>query len=210
MNYRDKIAKAKHGGMYTRTTLVSPVHLEWLMKYVSGLGSAKMVECGVARGGCIALCHLANPSLQIIGLDSWEPMPQITDKDDKAKCSPWVGTPTSGKIEDVQESYNKLGASSKNLKLIKGWVEDTIPQNEDLFENLDILRIDTDFYSSVYFSLETLYPKLKEGGLVILDDWHFNPSGVRGAVNDFFEKNNISHQIVVHETGRGPAYFFKK
>ncbi len=209
MNYKNKIIKAKEGGQYTRTTLVSPVHLEWLMKYVSNLGTGKMVECGVARGGCLALCHLANPSLQIIGLDSWELMPQITEKDDKEKCSPWVGKPTSGKIEDVQKSYNKLGASSKNLKLIKGWIEDTIPQNIDLFENLDILRIDTDFYNSVYYALDKLYPQLKPGGLVILDDWHFNPKGVRGAVNDFFKKNNIKEQIAVHEKGRGPAYFFK-
>ncbi len=211
MNFKQKVRKAKEGDYYSRTTLVYDVHLEWLMNYVSKLGKgSKMVECGVARGGCIALCHLANPYIKIIGIDSWKPMPNITERDDAKKCTPWVGTLTCGKIEDVQKSYDKLGASSKNLKLIKGWIEDTIPSNLNLFEDLDVLRIDTDFYKSVLFCLNELYPKLKEGGLVILDDWHFNPKGVRGAVKDFFLENNIDPTISVHTDGSGPAFFFKR
>ena len=63
---KDIIKKAKLGGHYERTTLVYDIHLNWLMDYVTNLGNGKMVECGVARGGCIALCHIANPDLQII------------------------------------------------------------------------------------------------------------------------------------------------
>ena len=207
--YTTIIAKAKEGDLYSRTTMVYDVHLEWLMKYVSKKGKIKMVEVGVARGGCLALCHIANPEMNIIGLDSWEPMPAITEKDDIEKCNQWVGKLTSGKIEDVKKSYIKLGANDKNLTLIKGWVEDTIPANIGLLEDLDILRIDTDFYESIIFTLENLYPKLKDNGLVILDDWHFNPKGVQGALREFFEKNNINHKISIHTSGAGPAYFFK-
>lgn len=210
MNYKGIVQKAKAGDYYGRTTLVYDVHLEWLMNYVSKLKNGKMVECGVARGGCIALCHLANPNMEIIGLDSWEPMPNITEKDDESKCKPWVNTITSGNINDVEKSYKKLGASNKNLKLIKGWLEDTIPQNIDKFDNLDILRLDTDFYESILFSLRELYPKVKSNGLIILDDWHFNPKGVRGALNDFFEEQGVKHEIHIHKKGSGPAYFFKK
>tara|TARA_A100001011_G_C13788826_1_gene626174 strand:- start:390 stop:494 length:105 start_codon:yes stop_codon:yes gene_type:complete len=31
-----------------------------------------MVELGVARGGCIALCSKVIPNLKVIGCDSWE------------------------------------------------------------------------------------------------------------------------------------------
>lgn len=210
--YDNIIRKAKAGDYYTRTTLVYDVHLKWLMSYVANRGKIKMIECGVARGGCLALCHYANPEMEIFGLDSWEPMPNITDRDDAKKCQPWVGTMSSGKIEDVQKSYDLLGASSKNLTLIKGWIEDTIPKNLDLFENLDILRIDTDFYESIIFTLQALYPKVKSGGLIILDDWHFNPKGVQGAVNDFFQSNSINPAINKHHTNKeaGPAWFFKE
>jgi predicted O-methyltransferase YrrM len=190
-------------------TLVSPVHLEWLANYVKKLGKGKLVECGVARGGCLALLHKANPDLRIIGLDSWEGMPSITEEDDTSKCKKWVGSKW-GDETDVYKTYDFIGSSPKNLTLIKGWVEDTIPENISLFNDLDVLRIDTDFYNSVKFCLDYLYPKLKNGGLVILDDWHYNPKGVRKAVNDFLIENQIEASIKVHENGRGPAYFFKK
>jgi O-methyltransferase/8-demethyl-8-(2,3-dimethoxy-alpha-L-rhamnosyl)tetracenomycin-C 4'-O-methyltransferase len=210
MTYKNIVKKAKLGDYYSRLTLVYDVHLEWLMHYVAKLGEGKMVETGVARGGCIALCHYANPSLKIIGMDSWEPMPDITNRDDAAKCSPWVNTLTSGKMEQVYDSYKSLGASSKNLTLIKGWLEDTIPKNLNLLNDLDVLRIDTDFYESIIFTLRQLYPKVKDGGLIILDDWHFNPKGVRGALNDYFREQQLDHKISIHTKGAGPAYFFKK
>jgi len=208
-NFTQAIKTAKAGGYYTRLTLVYDVHLKWLMDYVSKLDTGKMIECGVARGGCIALCHLANPNMKILGLDSWEPMPDITEKDDEKKCKPWVNTPSSGKMEDVYKTYQKLGASTQNLTLIKGWLEETIPQNKELFEELDILRIDTDFYSSIIFTLRNLYDKVKSGGLIILDDWHFNPKGVRCAVNEFFEERGINPEMCIHKDGAGPAYFYK-
>jgi hypothetical protein len=195
---------------FERATLVYDVHLEWLMNYVQKLGDGKMVECGVARGGCIALCHIANPELQIIGLDSWEPMPDITDKDDANICNPWVGTSIGGKIEDVKKSYDVLEASDENLILLKGWFEDTIPSNIDMFDDMDILRIDSDFYESVLFCLRQLYPKLKSGGLVILDDWHWNMKGVKSAFDDFSKEIGEEFKIHIHTKGAGPAYFFKK
>jgi len=206
---KDIIKKAKLGSHYERSTLVYDVHLNWLMDYVTNLENGKMVECGVARGGCIALCHVANPDLQIIGLDSWQPMPDITEQDDPKRCKPWVGTSIGGKIEDVKTSYELLEASDKNLTLLKGWFDQTIPDNIGLFDDLDILRIDSDFYESVIFCLRQLYPKLKSGGLIILDDWAFNNKGVKAAFDEYSEEIGETFKIHVHTEGAGPAYFFK-
>ena len=206
---RAAIKKAKAGNYYSRSTLVFDKHLLWLMNYVSDLEDAVMVETGVARGGCLALCHLENSLLKIYGFDSWEPMPDCSDKDDIEKCKPWVGTESSGKIEDVEKSYHHLGADNTNLSLVKGWLEDTLPQASYLHRGIDILRIDTDHYQSVFYTLQELYKHVNEGGLIILDDWHFNPKGVRGALNDFSDLLGISFEITIHEEGKGPAYFFK-
>ena len=195
--YEDLINKLKWGSEPSRT-LVSPVHLEWLANYVKTLGDGKMVECGVARGGCLALCSKANPQLTIIGLDSWEAMPNITEEDDTNKCSQWVGSEWGTK-NDVYETYNIIKSSAANLTLIEGWFDKTIPANIETFNDLDILRIDSDFYKSVKFCLEQLYSKVKPGGLIILDDWHYNPKGVRKAVHDFLDKSNVKVDIKVHE-----------
>ena len=52
-------------------------------------------------------------------------MPDCSDKDD-IECKPWVGTESSGKIEDVEKSYHHLGADNTNLSLVKGWLEDAL------------------------------------------------------------------------------------
>jgi len=206
--YRKIIAKAKMGDYYTKTTLVYDIHLSWLMNYVENKGNIKMVECGVARGGCLALCHLANSEMKIFGLDSWEGMPNITEKDNADKCSPWVGC-VNGQMEDVYRSYDLLGSSTKNLTLVKGWIQDTIPENIEILNDLDILRIDTDFYESIKFCLQSLYSKVKSGGLIIFDDWHFNPDGVQSAAYEFFEEMKINPKLEQHDN-HGPVWFFKE
>jgi O-methyltransferase len=211
MNKNELITRAKAGDYYERPTLVYEKHLHWLWDYVATLDGGKMVEAGCARGGCLAVCHASNPKLNIIGLDSWEPMPEINpEKDDASKCNPWVGTLTCGEITDVKKNYNILGADDTNLTLLKGWLEDTIPANIELFDNLDILRIDTDHYNSIKFCLEHLYPKLKKGGLIIFDDWYFNPKGVQGAAHDYFQSINVPMpSYSEHTPSFGPTYFFK-
>ena len=209
--YTDLIRKAKVGTIHTRATLVYVKHLEWLLPYVEKLGKAKMVELGVARGGCIALCSKVNPELEVIGCDSWEGMPNITDRDNKTKCQKWVGSKWGSK-DIVYETYKLFNAPTDKLTLLKGWFEDTLPKNILLFNDLDILRIDCDFYVSVKYCLDILYDKVKSGGLVIFDDWAFNPSGVEGAWHDFLKSRNIpinSIKITVHTVGSGPGYFFK-
>lgn len=205
------IKKAKKGSLYERPTLVYDVHLEWLLPYIEKLGKAKMVELGVARGGCIALCSKVNPELEVIGCDSWEGMPDITDKDDKEKCQQWVGSKW-GSEKNVYETYKLFNAPTDKLTLLKGYFEDTLPKNIHLFNNLDILRIDCDFYVAVKYCLEMLYDKVKSGGLIIFDDWAFNNKGVKGAWIDFCKSKNISVntiKIIVHTVGAGPGYFFK-
>lgn len=198
-------------GQSPSRTLVSPVHLTWLVNHIRNLPSDaphKMVECGVARGGCLAMCSKTNPNMTVIGLDSWQGMPPITEEDNKQKCEQWVGSKW-GNVQDVYSTYSMIGADTKNLILLEGWFEDTIPANIHLFENLDILRIDSDFYKSVKYCLETLYDKVRHGGVIIFDDWHFNPDGVRSAATEFLHKRDIKVNIIPHEQGRGPAYFVK-
>lgn len=209
--YSNLIRQAKAGTINTRTTLVSPAHLEWLLHYVEKLGKSKMVELGVARGGCIALCSKVNPELTVIGCDSWEGMPNITKEDDINKCKKWVGSKW-GTETDVYKTFKKFNVSTDKLILLKGWFENTLPKNIDIFNDLDILRIDSDFYKSVKYCLDMLYDKVKVGGVIIFDDWHFNNKGVKKALHDFLIDRNINIsdiKIKVHEKGRGPSYFFK-
>jgi len=210
-----------------------PPHLFWLANYVKDNKSNKMVECGVARGGTLALCHKVRPEMQIIGMDSWDVVRGATDPggvtsvDDQQKCNKWIGS-RWGTMGEVYETYNMIQSSYENLTLIKGYFNDTMSKNMHLLNDIDILRLDCDYYDPITMCFELLYDNVKKGGVIILDDWHFNPSGVQGALEDFLEKRNINVIIHTHapnkcchnvsfskkakyrcNRGSGPAYFIK-
>jgi hypothetical protein len=74
------------------------------------------------------------------------------------------------------------GEETKNVIPIKGWFEETLPTFE--CEPISLLRLDGDLYNSTYVCLKYLYPKVIEGGLVIIDDWAL--PGCRQAVRDYY------------------------
>ena len=58
-------------------------------------------------------------------------------------------------------------------------------------EEIALLRLDTDWYSSTKHELEHLYPRLAPGGVLILDDYgHWQ--GARRAVDEYFADNRIT------------------
>ena len=89
-------------------------------------------------------------------------------------------------IEEVQESFKKLRLDS-NIIFIKGKVEDTLTQANQLPSAISFLRLDTDWYESTKKELETLYEKLIPGGILVIDDYA-NWNGVKKAVDEFFEE----------------------
>ena len=68
------------------------------------------------------------------------------------------------------------------VQYIVGSVEDTIPAQAP--DQIAVLRLDTDWYSSTVHELRHLYPRLAVGGLLIIDDYgHWQ--GARRAVEEF-------------------------
>ena len=62
-------------------------------------------------------------------------------------------------------------------------VEDTLPAQAP--ERIALLRLDTDWYESTKHELEQLYPRLADGGVLIIDDYgHYE--GARQAVDEYF------------------------
>ena len=91
-------------------------------------------------------------------------------------------------IEQVQHNLASTGYDMDRVKLIKGKVEDTIP---DLAPSqISLLRLDTDWYESTRHELIHLFPRLSVGGVLILDDYgHWQ--GSRKATDEYFAQNDI-------------------
>ncbi len=171
-----------------------------------------IVECGVFRGGNLILMNeiknRLNLKKKIYAFDTFEGMsePTIHDKDlkdvpadqtfnkYKQKNEKWC----YGSIDEVQKNINLFDKNYKsNFVFIKGKVENTLKNIENLPEKISLLRLDTDFYESTKIELEVLYPRLSKGGILIIDDYgHWK--GSQKAVDEYFDlKNNFQflHRI---------------
>jgi len=163
--------------------------------------SGDFVECGVWRGGnailAAALFKLYKSPKRVYLFDTYEGMTAPTDKDRQATDN----TLAMGKyqenrkethnewcfasIEDVQENFKKAGLLDDSISFIKGDVLQTLSIEENLPQEVSVLRLDTDWYESTKKELEILYPKLSIGGALIIDDYgHW--AGAKQATDEYF------------------------
>jgi lipopolysaccharide biosynthesis glycosyltransferase len=163
------------------------------------------VECGVAKGGCLALmAHVAGANNKIFGFDSFEGMPEITKQDlgDYNKSDIFngfgkVGDNLSGGIDSVYKTFRSLNVNMKNTTLIKGFFKDTlnVPENIENIREIGVLRLDGDWYESTKTCLDKLYDKVIVGGVIIIDDYgHW--VGAKRATDEFRSKKNITSPLI--------------
>lgn len=171
-----------------------------------------IAECGVWRGGSmmtVALTLLArgDTSRRLYLYDTYEGMSEPTEFDKSLDGISAEKQMTGANekwcyasIEDVQQNIFSTGYPKENIFLVKGKVEDTIPQT--LPANLSLLRLDTDWYESTKHELTHLFPLLAAEGVLVIDDYgHWQ--GARKAVDEYFAEHN--RKIYLHRidyTGR--------
>jgi O-methyltransferase len=175
------------------------------------------VECGVAEGGTAAMLALANKE---IGkktrlkwfFDSYEGLPEPTKEDyETGKTGNFIRPLPKGSclgtIEQVSElMFDYLGFSGNEIKLIKGWFQDTVPEHRLEVGSIAILRLDGDWYESTKIPLENFYGQISNGGYIIIDDY-LTCFGARKAVDEFILKNQIDTSLNLD--GRGGVWFEK-
>ena len=183
-------------------TMVSKERLTNLYKQCDKFRNTNysFVECGVAKGGCLALmAHIGGETNRIYGFDSFEGMPNITEKDLDNHNNPkvYVGNNLSGGIENVYKTFKTLNINMKNVNLIKGFFKDTMNVQENI-ENIGeicVLRLDGDWYESNMICFDKLYDKVIVGGIIIIDDYgHW--VGAKRATDEFRNKHNILTPLI--------------
>jgi hypothetical protein len=157
-----------------------------------------LIECGVWRGGSVmaillALLDAGETTRDVYLFDTFEGMTRPTDADRdlsgvRADEQLQRGRGTDpiwarATLEEVTRNVLSTGYPSGRVHLVKGRVEDTIPENAP--EQIALLRLDTDWYESTLHELRHLYPRLVRDGVLIIDDYgHWQ--GARKAVDEYF------------------------
>jgi len=122
--------------------------------------------------------------------DSFEGLPVPKSSDDGRDLSQVQYLKVS--LEKVKSNFVKFGLLDEQIEFLQGWFSNTLPNAP--IQNLAILRLDGDLYSSTMDSLQNLYHKVSKGGYVIVDDYYSWPS-CRKAVTDFLVKNSLEPDI---------------
>jgi hypothetical protein len=174
-----------------------------------------IVECGVYKGASLARFAGFRDlfgsafSNKIIGFDIFGEFPETKFNDDLKYREKFInaGGSSSISVEQLMEVLKSKGVE-KNVELVKGDITKTIPEYIEKNPHLKIslLNLDTDIYEPAVTILEYLYPRIVNGGILIVDDYGTFP-GETKAVDDYFKNKNV--QIKKFPFAMTPAYIVK-
>lgn len=214
-SFSEALVEKDMGEIYPRCqtyTMTSKERMYALYKAVEYIVRARipgdLVECGVWRGGsammmAYTLQKFGDTSRKIYLYDTYTGMSQPTEADvsqgvsvidvwrqrQKGEVNEWC----FASLQDVQANMASTGYPADQLVYVKGKVEDTIPQT--IPESIALLRLDTDWYESTKHELCHLYPRVSQGGVLIIDDYGSWP-GARKAVDEYFAGRPILLQRI--------------
>ncbi|MFD0930363.1 TylF/MycF family methyltransferase [Methylophilus glucosoxydans] len=168
------------------------------------------IETGVWRGGGVIFMRGMLKALSVTdrlvwAADSFEGLPKPdpekypADLDDPHYKIDYLRV----SLEAVKENFSAYGLLDNQVKFLKGWFKDTLPQAP--IDKLAILRLDGDMYESTMDALKSLYPKLSTGGYVIVDDYSI--VNCAKAIHDFRGLHKINDEIIDID---GVSAFWKK
>ena len=186
-------------------TMTSPEKLNALILAVRHVVKHQVpgdvVECGVWRGGSMqatarTLMEAGDTSRHLYLFDTFEGMPPPTVEDLRqdgrsaadllAASEKTSGVWAVATLEDVRAGMGRIGYPDDKVHFVTGLVEETVPDQAP--EQIAVLRLDTDWYASTKHELQTLYPRLVSGGVLLIDDYGWW-QGSRKAVDEFLEES---------------------
>ena len=131
--------------------------------------SGNVIEIGVGNGETSAYLrdYFDNNNFNYYMFDSFEGLSEPTLEDLANNCHVTKGN-LKCELECIQNFMN-VNCDNKNICYIKGWVNDTIPNQ--LPDNICFAHIDLDLFEPMYHSIKYIIPKMKKNGIIIIDDY---------------------------------------
>ena len=175
-----------------------------------------IVECGVFKGAncrfiCDYLKSINYENINIFLYDTFEGMPCASSNDinifTKKNYNFYLKKMQKNNevdnfykyenIENVKKLLFQTNYNKNKIHFIKGLVEETIPKT--IPNKISLLILDTDYYDSTKHELQHLYPLVEKGGIIIIDDYG-TWSGVKKAVDEYFDNLNDFKSFIDHKT----------
>ena len=143
-------------------------------------------ELGVYKGDFAKLINKFFPDRKLYLFDTFEGFDKRDAQADR-----------TGKFSTADHDFSQTSVDlvlskmehKENCIIRKGWFPETAEGIEDKF---CLVSLDADLYQPILAGLEFFYQRLVHGGAIMIHDFNnAGYSGVRQAVREFCEKNNI-------------------
>lgn len=170
---------------YARLNFIKTLSLQFREQNLKGA----VAELGVWRGDTASFINQIFPNDEFYLFDTFE---GFDDKDCKVENIKGLSKADKNDFSDTSLEFVK--AKMPNLDkchFVKGY----FPQSaSDINDNLNFkfVNIDADLYQPILAGCEYFYPRLVNGGLLLIHDYfNHNYTGVKQAVDEFCIKNKL-------------------
>jgi hypothetical protein len=191
--------------IYTRRIFLKRflAHYELFRKTIDLPGD--IIEFGVYRGASLMtwanlleIRNMGDRQKQVFGFDNFSGFTEIAPEDGKE--DPRVGKVMSGFNSDPFEDILRDAISifdqdrfipyKPRIVLVKGDIEKTIPQfvEDNPGLRISLMHFDCDMYKPTKIALESMWPLVVPGGVVLFDEYGIRPwQGESNAVDEYFQ-----------------------
>lgn len=186
-------------------------HYELYKKILEKEGA--IVKCGISdKSGFMRFASLrnllANSSNKMVAFEKQNTRLFIDNEDNREISLLYKVNNSSVDEAGIKKILSTQGISQQ-VDFIPGNLDDSIPQY--LMDNPDtkisFLNIDLDDYEASLTALQFFYPRLIEGGVLIMDNYYKREDDFH-AYQDFFQF--IPVDLRHFSINKGPHYFFRK
>lgn len=177
-------------------------------------------EFGIAQGATSALLanEIRKTDKKLWLFDSFEGLSVPTEKDvliddifNYGSMEKYAFSMKHG-IHEVRERLKNINANEDQIKIVPGFIEDTVKQ-EAVLRNLthvSFAYIDFDLYEPILTALEFLHERTSDGSVIMIDDYDFFSRGAKTAVDEFADKYKDTYQLLIPAECAGKFCIIKR
>jgi len=181
---------------FYRKLPITPARIAYLENFVKDAPYGAIVECGVYMGWSAAvLINACQGKRKVYLFDSYAGFPALSKSDVLPEYLRISEGSHPNSVAKVEIFLKNLGLKLDNVKFIKGFFEDTVPEWAEKVGPIALLHFDGDLYKGCRVVLKHLLPKVVEGGYFISHDYPRFPA-VKKAVEEFIDPNDILTSFV--------------
>jgi len=127
--------------------------------------------------------------------DSFEGLPEKTREDTSAAGVDFAAGKLYASKKELLQHFKNAGLRAPVIH--KGWFNQL--SADDVPSQIAFAFLDGDFYDSITSSLRLVWPRLAQGGRVLIDDYQRDTlPGVERAVHDFLQKRTVNRLRAEH------------